>query len=49
MLSHSVHMKRPPFIQLPPKAWLRSLGVQTSLELAAGGILTAMFLRWVSM
>lgn len=41
-------MKRPPFIHLPKTTWLHSLGVQTSLELAAGGVLTAMLLRWVT-
>ena len=30
-----------------PKIDLQSLAVQTSLELAAGGILTLVLLRWI--
>ena len=28
---------------------LKSLGFQTSLEIAAGGVLTAMLLRWITL
>ncbi len=32
-----------------PKFDLHSLGFQTGIELAAGGLATAMLLRWMSM
>ena len=32
-----------------PKLDLHSLDVQTSLEIAAGGLLTALLLRWIAM
>jgi hypothetical protein len=32
-----------------PKLDLRSLAVQTSLELAAGGLVTVLLIRWVQM
>ena len=38
-------MKRPHL----PKFDIHSLGLQTSLELAAGGVLTALLLRWMTM
>ena len=47
MLDKESAMKRPPFIHLLKTDWFRSLGVQTSLEIAAGGVLTAILLRWV--
>ena len=28
---------------------LKSLGFQTSVELAAGGVLTAMLIRWITL
>ncbi len=40
-------MKRPHFHR--PKLDLHSIAVQTSLELAAGGLLTALLIRWVQM
>ena len=40
-------MKRPHFHL--PKVDLHSIAVQTSLELAAGGLLTALLIRWVQM
>lgn len=40
-------MKRPPNF-LPFKVDLQSLAVQTSLEIAAGGVLTALLMRWVA-
>lgn len=33
----------------PPKLDLRSLAVQTTLEIAAGGVLAAMLIRWIEM
>ena len=38
-------MKRPHL----PKIDIHSLGLQTSLELAAGGVLAALLMRWVTM
>ncbi len=32
-----------------PKLDFHSLGLQTSLELAAGAVLTALLLRWMAM
>ncbi len=45
MLKQEGVMKRPHL----PKLDLHSLGLLTSLELAAGGLLTALLLRWVTM
>ena len=45
MLKQAGVMKRPHL----PKLDIHSLGLQTSLELAAGGVLTALLLRWVTM
>ena len=41
----SCFMKRPP-IRLP-KVDVRSLGFQTTVEIAAGGVFTALLLRWL--
>ncbi|HEX8295922.1 MAG TPA: hypothetical protein VF593_06445 [Chthoniobacteraceae bacterium] len=38
-------MKRPPFHL--PKVDFHSLGVQTGLELAAGGLAMVLLLRWM--
>ncbi len=40
-------MKRPHFHR--PKLDLHSIALQTSLELAAGGLFTALLIRWVQM
>ena len=45
MLKQEGVMKRPDL----PKLDLHSLGLLTSLELAAGGVLTALLLRWMMM
>lgn len=46
MLKQNI-MKFPPFQK--PKLDLRSLGLQTCLELAAGGVFTVVLIRWVQM
>jgi hypothetical protein len=38
-------MKFPRFTR--PRRYLQSLSVQTSLELAAGGIVTLVLVRWI--
>lgn len=40
-------MKLPRFTR--PKLDFQSIAVQTSIELAAGGILAAMLMRWVEL
>ncbi len=40
-------MKLPPFHR--PKIDLHSIALQTSLELAVGGVFTALLIRWVQM
>jgi hypothetical protein len=40
-------MKFPPFHK--PKLDVHSLGLQTCLELAAGGLFTVLLIRWVQM
>ena len=40
-------MKRPHFHR--PNVDLHSIAFQTSLELAAGGVLTALLIRWLQM
>ena len=40
-------MKLPHFHR--PRLDLHSIALQTSLELAAGGVLTALLIRWVQM
>jgi hypothetical protein len=45
MLEQHLPMKRP-HLHLP-RPDVHSLGFQTSLELAAGGLLTALLLRWL--
>ena len=40
-------MKLPHFHR--PKVDLHSIALQTSLELAAGGVLTELLIRWVQM
>ena len=47
MLKSVVIMKLPHFHR--PKIDLHSIALQTSLELAAGGVLTALLIRWVQM
>ncbi len=47
MLTLGSAMKRPHLPLL--KVDLHSLGFQTGLELAAGGLATAMLLRWIGM
>jgi len=40
-----------PMKRFPPisKSDLKSLGFRTSLEIAAGGVLTAMLIRWITL
>ena len=47
MLETDGIMKLPHFHR--PKLDLHSIAVQTSLELAAGGILTVLLIRWIQM
>ena len=47
MLKSVCIMKRPHFHR--PKVDLHSIALQTSLELAVGGVLTALLIRWVQM
>ncbi len=44
-------LRKAPMKLLPPitKNDLNSLGFRTSLEIAAGGVLTAMLLRWITL
>ncbi len=44
-------LRKAPMKLLPPitKNDLTSLGFRTSLEIAAGGVLTAMLLRWITL
>lgn len=45
--AHALSMKSPQTTR--PKLDLRSIAVQTTLELAAGGIAFAAFLHWMEM
>ena len=47
MLKSDCIMKLPHFHR--PKVDLHSIALQTSLELAAGGVLTALLIHWVQM